>query len=153
VSNTSVFDVIDYLYTTISALPACAAPVAVHDGWPGVYMADDMVCIGGTPADTEQSAARGYVSLGAQKVDEEYEIPIYVRSYRGGTDQKAARDAAKTIYYAIEAALRADLTLGGNLNIHPAIVGTLNVKQTSAEDATEGRIAEVEFGVRCKNRY
>jgi hypothetical protein len=153
---TSIPDVIDYLVTTIRNLPACADPVVVTDGWAGTYQPQSMVCIGGGPDDDEHSSVRDYAVLGngPRNLEESYEIPIYVRCFQGGTDLKPARDAAFTIYKAIEAAIRADTNLGGNITAPvPARISALDIKPTVPAANTRGRAVELRCAVAVRHRY
>ena len=154
---TSVPDVIDYLMATITALPECASPVQVTDGFPGTFQSQQMVCVGGGPDDDEQSALRDYVVLGTgpQAREEDYEVVLYLRCWAGGDlAQKPVRDQVFVIYKAIEAAVNLDKNLGGNISKHyPARLGGMNLIQTKADGARAGRVAEIRCTVNVKHRY
>lgn len=153
---TSVPDVLDYLYQLIGGLPECTPPVTVSDGWPGVFQPQTMVCIGGGPEDDEQSTTRDFAVMGTgpNNLLEEYDVLIYIRAWTGGTDQKPARDNAFTLAKAIEAAIRADMNLGGTIaHYYPAHLNASRLRQTKADTATAGRVAEIRLTLHVKHRY
>ena len=150
---TSVPDVIDYLVTTITALPECVG-VEVTDGFPGTYQAQQMVCVGGGPDDDEQSAVRDFAVLGngPSSREENYGVPVYVRCWGGGTDQKTPRDQAFAIFKAIDLMIRAGLVTAISAH-YPPRIGDLILIQTKSAGATAGRVAELHFTVNVKHRY
>ncbi|MGZ4663719.1 MAG: hypothetical protein ACXV5Q_01365 [Frankiaceae bacterium] len=152
---TAIGPVTDYLVALITALPECAPPVLVTDGWPGTFQAQQMVCVGGGPDTDDQSTMRDFVVMGngPRNMQEEFAIQVYIRCWTGGTLQKPSRDQALTIFQAIEAKIRADLTLGGTVQTYPARIGQADLRQTTWENAQKGRVAEIRFTVDIKNRY
>jgi len=156
VATSSIPAAIDYLYATVSALPECAPPVVVCDGWPD-QRADVGVVIGVTPEDPTTEDDVTHAQLGAQTQWEEYGIPciIWARAVGGGRPMKTARDAAFTILDALDSHLRTPTgrTLGGALRSGTAIAANVRIQQTgSAEQAGEGRVCEIHFSVMCRSR-
>lgn len=154
--TSSIPAAIDYLVTAITALPECAAPCVVQDGWP-TKRGNLGVAIGVVPGDGTTEDEVTEAQLGAQLEWEEYEIPCICWAYVGGDSAKAARDAAFVLFDAIVAAVRvnpAGRTLGGALNSGFAMVRAVRVSQTSnVQAAGEGRQCEISFSVRGKNRF
>lgn len=155
-ATSSIPVAIDYLVATIAALPACALPVIVEDGWPE-RTAPKGVGIGVIPGDGTTDDEVTHAQLGAQMEFERYEIPCVVWAHVGGTSAKTARDEAFTIFNAIIAMIRinpAGRTLGGALNSGAAIVHNVRVEQTDdAIDAGYGRMCVIKFNVGCNNRF
>ena len=147
---------IDYLVATIAALPECALPVVVEDGWP-VRSAPTGVVIGVIPGDGTTDDEVTHAQLGADMEWEVFEIPAMVWAHVGGSSAKTARDAAFAVFNAILTMIRvnpAGRTLGGALHSNFAFIHNVRVVQTdNAEDAGEGRMCEIRFSVGCKNRY
>lgn len=155
-ATSSIPAAIDYLFTTISALPACAAPVVVCDGWPD-QRADTGVVVGVTPEDPATEDAVTHGQLGAQTQWEEYTIPcvIWARKVGGVRPMKAARDAAFVILNAIDSHLRTPIgrALGGALNSGSAMATNVLIHQTgTAQEAGDGRVCEIHFDIVCKSR-
>lgn len=155
-ATSSIPAAIDYLVAAVRALPECATPVTVHDGFPagsgnpavaiGVVPQED----GATPDDVV------YGQLGAQMEREHYDIPCEVVAWVGGGEEatKAARDAAFTIYNAVVTKIRQDRTLGGSLHSGAALVTGMRLDQTSdPQQAGEGRACSIKFVIRCENRF
>src|SRR5689334_12657295 len=104
---------IDYLVAQITALPECAAPVVVSDGWPTQRSAVG-IAIGVTPEDDDTESEPVYSQLGAQMEMETFLVPCVIWATAAGTNaQKTARDAAFAIWNAVTTKVRADRTLGG----------------------------------------
>lgn len=152
---TAMGPVIDYLVSLISGLPACAPPVLVTDGWPGTYQAQQMVSVGGGPEIDDQSTVRDFAVLGngPGNMEEEFGVQVYIRCWTGGTIQKTSRDQALTIFQAIEAKVRTDMSLGGNATPYPVRIGQADLRQTTPDNAQKGRVAEIRFTVNVRNRY
>lgn len=145
----------DWLVANIATLPACAAPVVVHDGWPE-SRSGRAVVIGITPEDPETENEPQYAALGAQAEWEQVDIPCIVWAYEGGTDMKTARDAAFVIFDAIHTLIRttAGRTLGGAVHSGSAAVRNIRVRQTgTATSAGAGRQCEIRFDISYKNRF
>jgi len=155
-ATSSIPSTIDYLVAQIAALPECAAPCTVHDGFPAAT-GNPAVAIGVVPFEDGNTPNEVvHAQLGAQMEWETYNVPCVVSSWVGGGDEaaKPARDAAFTIYDAIVTKVRADRTLGGSLHSGAAIVTQTRVDQTvTAEEAGEGRSCSIAFVVQCKNRF
>lgn len=146
---------VDYLVAAVSALPAAAEPVRVFDGWPDAG-AESGVVIGLTPDDSDTEGGKSWAELGARAQWEEFSVPCIVWARRAGDQaMKQARDAAFALYDAIDTALRtpAGVTLGGVLKSGTALVSDPVLRQTDdAEQAGEGRVAEIHFSVVCRSR-
>lgn len=155
-ATSSIPAAIDYLVATIGALPECAAPVIVEDGWP-TRSSPKGVGIGVIPGDDTTDDEVTIAQLGAGMEWEEYDIPCIVWAHVGGSSAKEARDAAFAIFDAIVAAVRvnpAGRTLGGALNSNFAMVRNVRMVQTgTAERAGDGRMCEIRFSVHAKNRF
>jgi hypothetical protein len=157
VATSSIPGAIDYLYATVAALPQCAAPVVVSDGWPDLD-GDVGVVIGLTPDDATTDDEVTHGQLGAQTQWETYSIPcvIWARAVGGARPMKTARDQAFAILNAIDSHLRIPTTgrtLGGVLQSGTAYAGNVTIRQTGdAAQAGEGRTCEIRFDVLCKSR-
>ena len=148
---------VDWLVTNITALPECAAPVVVADGWPP-ERADKAVVVGLTPEDPETGNETAYAELGAQMEWENVSIPCIAWAYVGGGEEamKTARDAVYTIMDAIGALLRttAGRTLGGAVHSGAAAIRNVRTVQTGdVEPAGAGRSCEVRFNIAYNNRF
>lgn len=154
--TSSIPAAIDYLVATIAALPQCALPVIVEDGWPE-RSAPVGVAIGVIPGDGVTDDEVTHAELGAQMEWEAYEIPCIIWAHVGSGSAKAARDAAFVIFDAIVAAVRVNpggRTLGGALHSNFAYVHQVRLVQTaSAVEAGGGRMCEIRFNVGAKNRF
>lgn len=154
-ATSSIPAAIDYLVTQTRALPECAAPVVVFDGWP-MGRAEVGVVIGITPEDPETGVEPVHAELGAQVEWEVYDVPCIVWAHAGGGEEamKAARDAAFAILNAIMTKVRQDRALGGALHSGAAAVRRIRVEQTGTADAAgEGRSCEIRFDINCRNRF
>ncbi len=145
---------IDYLVAQVTALPECALPVIVEDGFPARW-ADDVVVIGITPEDDDTENPVLHAQLGAQLEYEDPAVPCLVRSYRAGENaMKAARAAAFGMYDAIVTRVRADRSLGGAVHSGAAIVTGMRMTQTGqAVEAGAGRTCDIRFVVTWHNRF
>lgn len=147
---------IDYLIATVRLLPECAPPVTVHDGFPA-GTGNPAVAIGVVPNEDGVTASEAvHAQLGAQAEYETFNIPVVISSWVGGGEEamKPARDAAFTIFNAINTAVRADRTLSGVLHGGAALLTSVRVDQTTtAEQGGEGRSCAIAFLVQCKNRF
>lgn len=155
-ATSSIPAAIDYLVATITALPECAAPIIVEDGWP-TRSAPSGVGIGVIPSDGTTEDEVTHAQLGAQMEWEEYEIPCIVWAHIGGSSAKTARDAAFVIFNAIVTKVRTNpdgRTLGGALHSGVAVVHSVRIVQTDdPEEAGDGRMCEIRFNVGCNNRF
>jgi hypothetical protein len=70
----------------------------------------DMVWLG----DVDQTEV--YRAIGQERKDEDYTLEVVVQAYLEGDDPRATEERAWELRAAVAAAIRADLTLGGNLN-------------------------------------
>ena len=152
-ATSSIPAAIDYLVSTVTALPACAAPVRVFDGWPDAR-ADRAIVIGVTPEDPSTDDQVTHGQLGAQTQWEEYTIPCIIWARRVGADaMKQARLDAFALLDAVDTHLRTHRDLGGALKSGTAIAANVVVRQTAtSEEAAEGRVCEISFDVLCRSR-
>jgi hypothetical protein len=167
IETTTVPDAIDYLLNMIAALPECAPPVAVLDGFPGeISGLDTIVTVGGEMNPTA-TGTMSWAALGGPVParDERYTIDVGVWCWVGGSNnvddleslsdaQKTARDNAFTIVRAIEKAVRNDPTFGGLFGTGwSSVLDTFHVDQTNADtDPTQGRVCDVHFDVGVYSR-
>ncbi len=144
---------IDYLVATATALPECAAPVRVFDGWPDAR-ADVALVIGVTPEDSATEDSVNHGNLGAQAQWEDFTVPCIIWCRRvGGGAMKQARDGAFVILNALDTHLRTHRDLGGALRSGTAIATNVVIRQTdTAEEAGDGRVCEIHFDVLCRSR-
>lgn len=154
-ATSSIPAAIDWLVGAVRALPQCAAPVVVEDGWPARQSEAGNVVIGITPEDDDTDNPVMHAQLGAQLEVEEPAVPCLVWAHRNGADaMKAARDAAFVIYDAVVTRVRQDRTLGGAVHSGVAILTNVRVAQTgTAVEAGEGRRCEIRFVVAWRNRF
>lgn len=145
---------IDYLFEGVTALPQCASPVVVSDGFP-VTRTDLGVEIGVSPDDGDTANEASFAQLGGQQEDDVSYIPCVVRAKASGERaQKRARDQAFVIFDAIRAFVRANATLGGLLQTGWAHIPNHSLRQPNTpEDAAEGRKAEIFFVVQIRHRF
>jgi hypothetical protein len=155
-SGTAVGRAIDYLFTAVTALPVCADPVVVADGY-SQSRADLMVWLGVNNEDGTSDIASDWAGLGANREDETFAVPCLIESFWGGGDEaiKPARDAAIPIFDAINALIRTDHTLGGALSSPSgAALRDMRLVQTNTpEEAGGGRYARIYFNVHCSSRF
>lgn len=148
----SIPAVIDYLYTNITTAAANAVnavEVVVADGYPGTEELPDIIAIGGTiipVSDGEQKPG----TLGARSFNEDYELKLTLSSYRGGQDEKTARDAAFALYDLVVGVLVADLTLGGACMW--AIPSKLVIQGTNVDTAASGVTVDLDFSISVHQR-
>lgn len=162
--GTSVAAATDYLLATIATATGSITapngqPVLVVDGYP-LTRAQCSVVVGlDAPPDlasTGPAGTRAWVGTGQPgRTQEDYTIPVYIDVWQGGTNMQAVRNLAVSIFDAIWAALKADLTLGGALSGElPAEVDEVRwIPTDSGDQAAQGRRMLCQFGVRCRNRY
>ncbi len=154
-ATSSIPAAIDYLVATVRAFPQAAAPVVVTDGWPD-EKAPTGVVIGIDPEDDATENVNVYAQVGAQVEWEEYFIPCVIWAYKGGSDMKAARDAAFVLYDALLTHLKttAGRTLGGALHSGTARATNVRIVQTGSNaEAGAGRRCDIYFAVHCRNRF
>lgn len=146
-----------YLVTNVPAqMQAVFADVAVNDGWV-TDVSRHIFVIGRNSVDVAQasSGTNVFVELGAQHIEETFEIPCYIDCGTGGDDQSESRNDAVAMFDAFVTFLRSDLTLGGALtNGRYAQLGSVQVDQTYNEgEAMQGRRTVISFSVVCRNKY
>jgi hypothetical protein len=154
-ASTTMFDTIDALVALIEGLPQVTGSggnVIVADGFPSGLASNVVVSVGGTPNPTVTFTSQT-VTMGDGQVDEVYEVEGTVKVKEGSIDQKAARDSAKTVFEAIEAAVRAAFQAGGNRlgvsGLQFAEVFAGDLKQSDGTDNLTERLVSLTFRVRC----
>jgi hypothetical protein len=145
---------VDWLVANLRTAVQAAVPTAVvSDGWP-TEAAHDEVVVGITPRDDESEGDHEWVAIGQNKVDEEYDLPIEITSWRGGSSQKLARDACKVLLDAAVTKIRSDLSLGGAVSPYPVRFGRFTwVPTREAGEAGDGRRQSVLFNLHIQNRF
>lgn len=158
--GTSIAGAFAYLLdpTKLQAALSTVDPGAeVADGWPLDRSAAHQFVIGRSGPGDETTASQGtnvLLTLGGGRINEDYEIPCYIQTFAGGTDQAEARSAALTLWDAFVAFLASDRTLGGVLgNAGWAEVARVNIDATPVENTATGRFCLLTFTIRCKNAY
>jgi hypothetical protein len=143
--------------TTLAAALVAVDPEAqLFDGWVTDRQCHSQFVIGRSGPANETSAMAGadaLVTLGASRVDEDYEIPGYIQTFVGGTDQAEARNAALALWDAWIHWLSLDRTLGGALGTMWAEVGHIQIEATPEENVENGRFCLMTFSIHCKNKY
>lgn len=102
--------VIDALVTALS--PLDPATCRVFDGPFDKTPSGDFLCVGWSPFDDTAASGQGQDVTTAGGRNEEFDVPIYVSTYRGAT-WKALRDRAKTIGDDVATYVTANRDLGG----------------------------------------
>lgn len=150
----------DYLYSlaqqAVSGVTVNGKPAVAIDGWPeeltfGMFV----VGLSQPPPDgaAETVGTRELSTIGNVWSDEDYVVPCYIDVRISGTVQKTARDLAESIFNPFCAALIADRSLGGLLQLpgfaqlSSVIASPLNVGTV----AEPGRRQFIGFGVHCRN--
>jgi len=161
--GTAIGPVFTYLLAQLpAAVHAVDANALISDGYPITFPTAGAALVGVGAESTRiesssGSAARAYVELGAQHVNEDFSIPFYVAVAVGGNDQAAARNPAIATFDAICALIASDLSLGGALkNGRWAEIGPVTVTQTpppSEGSAATGRWCVISASVHCLNNY
>lgn len=153
-AHSTVPAVLDYLTAQIRALPACADPVQVFDGYPSAETST-FVIVGGRGQATLDTTEL-WASLGQQAKYESYRVLGEIYSADGGADQKPSRDRVYAIFAAISDMVRADYTLGNlvgrGAGPAPAEIGAGSLQQTDEETAPNGRDALLSFYVDIHTR-
>lgn len=153
-SGTSIGPVIDYLVATTLALPACASPVLVSDGFNAFLPDSTLVLIGATDESGEIPCTLKFGAIGPRSTSEEFEIPCGIYAHTGSSTQKTVRDQVNTIFNAIIAFILADPSLGGNLGPTAgagvaSISGGPLIQTNVPVKAASGRSAFRLFTVKC----
>jgi hypothetical protein len=131
---------LDDVLTTLVATFTTALPgVNVYDGPPVTSPGDaDLVIVGhdATPDSTaDVTVEQSYVDLACTRRQETGEVVCCVVSQTGDTDLNARRSAAFVLLAACEAALVADMTLGGLVRSAQFDRGTARQMQNQAGSA------------------
>lgn len=154
---------IDYWLTApLTALQAVDPNMALAEGYvitiPPISSTtgvSSVVLIGRESLDggLEAESRRGWVALGATRVDEDFTIPCVIQVASGGPDQSLSRRTALQLFDAMHTTLKADPSMGGNVNIYGELVDLI-LNTTPTDDASgQGRVATVQFHIHGLNRY
>lgn len=155
--GTSIGPAFSYLLANLpAALQAVNTNAQVFDSW-----ATDENCpaqfVIGRSQPNESSMMVGSNDLqilGAGRVDEDYEIPCYLLTFAGGTNQAEARSSAVALWDAWVHFLASDRTLGGAISQGGwAQVARINYDGTPPENAAQGRFCLITFTLRIRNHY
>jgi hypothetical protein len=103
----------------------------------------DMVWLG----DVDQTEV--YRAIGQERKDEDYTLEVVVQAYLEGDDPRATEERAWELRAAVAAAIRADLTLGGNLNHWAEMDST---RMTTRPADPKGWLAKGTLQLRCRAR-
>lgn len=156
-SVSSIGPAFDYLLNTLPAVLVVVDPkVQVSEDWPDDATAQRQFIIGRAGPSHGETAAVGsnaLITLGAGRVDEDYDIPCFIQVISGGQgDQKVCRDAAMAIWNGFVSFLARDRTLGGSLS-QWAEIKQLQYDGTPETFIGAGRSALITFTISCKNKY
>lgn len=154
--GTSIGPVIDYLITNLNApLVAADSTAVVVDGI-ATAMSQSMVFIGkeGPDSATAQVGLQQILVLGANRSQEEYDIPCFAYAYRDGPTTKPARDAAIALFDVVAHFVANDRTFGGLL-LQGRYAQIQNVELNQDVDGETGatRIVWLSFTIHCRNHY
>lgn len=155
----SVAGVFTYLLAqTPAVITAVDSTGQVFDGYvddPPVIPAPLLVIGADAPLTSfAEDGTRKYVELGPNGVDEDYNVPCYILTFRGDTNQAAARAQALSIFDGFVKMVAQDMTLGGNLlSGRWAEIVDIQIVQTDPDQANDGRCCVIAFKVHCVNHY
>lgn len=119
---------------------------------------DSVVAIGRNSLDVATAqTTRVFLTLGALRIEETFDIPILIMTRGPGPEQKPIRDKALGLFDAVAHFLQQDLTLGGVLlNGRNAVISDYQITQTETEDDSGGgamQTVEIAVTLQCKNHY
>lgn len=156
-TGSSIGPVFNYLLANLpAALQAADSTVVVADGWPTDRSAAHQFVVGRSGPGDETNAQTGtnlLPTIGAGEVLEDYEVPCYIQTFSGGTDQSESRNAALVIWNAWMVFLMSDLTFGGAVSGGWVEVRRVNIDATPIENTESGRFCLITFTIAVKNRY
>jgi hypothetical protein len=124
----------------------------------GAVDSDSVVAIGRESLEVATSTdTRVYLTMGAFKIDETFDVPILIMARGVGPAQKPIRDRAIGLFDALAHFVQQDLTLGGVLlGGRSAVISDYVITQTElAEDQGGGAMQTVDIAVtlHCANHY
>jgi hypothetical protein len=124
----------------------------------GPIDSDSVVTIGRESLDVATSTdTRVYLTLGAYKIEEAFDIPILIMVRGNGPAQKPVRDRALGLFNAIAHFVQQDLTLGGVLlDGRSGMISDYQITQTETEDDEAGgamQAVEIAVTLHCRNHY
>lgn len=123
--------------------------VDVFDGPPMTGENPDFVCVGYDPTDPLNSVEADQVpaSLGNRAREESYEIICSLAAWSGSESMSARRVRAMDLFAAVEAWVRANITLNGV--VRSAQISTYSLVQ---EQTDQGASAGLRFRIACSAR-
>lgn len=130
----------DYLVANLPA--ALGSSVQVFDGIPTQYTQPNVLCVLGWELDGEPATSGPNF-----QVEEDYTLQLHLRSFAGDT-VSAARASAANVYNQMQAFVRTDPTLGGNVRV--AWVEHFKVQQGPTDN--DGFAFEGDIDIRCQAR-
>ena len=154
--GTVVGQAIDYLVAQLPALAVAAQPDAmVIDGITRDELSTSMIWIGRAQPEDLRAAlgTRSIPTLGRRRVDETWSVDGFTDCRREGTTQKAARDAALSLFDAVAHLVGTDPSMGGLLT-DAWYVTVPSAELVQPESAITGECrAVVLFSLDIRNRY
>lgn len=147
--------VIDWMVAEFAALPQCAPPVGVFDGWPAEPRPATGLAIGVTPEDPQAESLSVHAALGPNMEYESPVIPNTLWCYVNDDDPKGARDGAFAVLNALITRVRQDRSCGGAIHSGAALLTGVLVDQTVVPtDEGNGRQCQIRFSVVIdRNRF
>lgn len=158
--TTAMFRSINYLIDIFTAHPdlgAATPSVVINDGpvanqeyaqstlWVGLSdpsSTGGVLQVGGTSNQT-------WAALGARARTEIFDVYCCAQGWDGGGDLRTARNVTETIIETVEAVIRDDISLGGNIMfVLPGVTGHVLRQATTAR----GVYAPCGFRITCKAR-
>ena len=130
-----------------------------NDYTPGdLFGGNSTVSLGRNNVDTASASSRRlFMSLGAFKVEEEFDVPIFIQTRGLGPTQKSVRDVGVGLLDAVIHFVSQDLTMAGALvDGRIGAISDYQFTQTETADATTGgalQTVEIAITLRCQNHY
>lgn len=149
----SISAALDYLSSSLAALPELAPPVVVSDGWP-VERSNTVVIVGIDSEDGDSEITAAYAELSRDEY-ESVSVPCLIAVRRSGDGAAAqARSAAVALLDEVRSLIAADRRLGGAVRPGlPARVASWTMSQTAEpRQAGEGRVCEIRLVIEWQHR-
>ena len=154
--GTSIGAAIDYIVAGLVAPATAADPSAVVVDGVHASVSQTMILIGKAELEsvTALTGQQQPLVLGANRREEEYDIPCLIYAARPGPTVKPARDAAITQFDVVAHFIANDQTLGGILlQGRSAFISSVSINQDVAGDAGAERICWIPFSIHARNHY
>lgn len=147
-TRSSIPAVIDWLLTTAATLPEFAK-AQICDGYPGT-IEEPLIFVVGGAFDSTASGQQEARTMGRKTRHESYAVSCYLAAWTGDpAGQRDVREQAFTMFDALGDVLARNTTLGGAVT--SGLVSTVELEQTTEEDAANGRVATISFVVQIEN--